>query len=98
MRRDRDARRGLVRVKDHQGQLAVSAAVFLASFLVFILSLHLYRLLILFPLLLVYLFLFFSKTLNEREVMEEPESLLRNPLIALLTLVLVALFALSIFL
>ena len=78
--------------------MAVSAAVFLASFLVFILSLHLYRLLIVFPLLLLYLFLFFRKTLNEREVMEEPESLLRNPLIALLTLVLVALFALSVFL
>ena len=78
--------------------MAVSAAVFLASFLVFILSLHLYRLLIVFPLLLLYLFLFFRKTLNEREVMEEPESLLRNPLIALLTLVLVVLFALSVFL
>lgn len=78
--------------------MAASAAVFLTSFLVFILSLHLYRLLILFPLLLVYLFLFFRKTLKEREVMEEPESLLRNPLIALLTLVLVALFALSVFL
>jgi decaprenyl-phosphate phosphoribosyltransferase len=78
--------------------MAASAAVFLTSFLAFILSLHLYRLLILFPLLLVYLFLFFRKTLKEREVMEEPESLLRNPLIALLTLVLAALFALSVFL
>lgn len=78
--------------------MAASAAVFLTTFLAFILSLHLYRLLILFPLLLVYLFLFFHKTLKEREVMEEPESLLRNPLIALLTLVLVALFALSVFL
>jgi len=78
--------------------MVASAAVFLISFLVFILSLHFYRLLILFPLLLVYLVLFFGKTLNEREVMEEPESLLRNPLIALLTLVLVVLFALSVFL
>jgi 4-hydroxybenzoate polyprenyltransferase len=78
--------------------MAASAAVFLASFLVFILSLHLYRLLIIFPLLLFYLVLFFRKTLNEREVMEEPESLLRSPLIALLTLVLVVLFALSRFL
>ena len=78
--------------------MTASGAVFLASFLVFILSLHLYRLLIIVPLLLLYLFLFFRKTLNEREVMEEPESLLRNPLIALLTLVLVGLFALSVFL
>jgi 4-hydroxybenzoate polyprenyltransferase len=78
--------------------MAAGAAVFLTSSLVFILSFHLHRLLILLPLLLVYLLLFFRKTLNEKEVMEEPESLLRNPLIALLTLVLVALFALSVFL
>ncbi len=76
----------------------VSAAVFLASFLVFILSLRFYRFLAVFPLLFLYLFLFFRKTLNEREVMEEPESLLLNPLIALLTLVLGGLFALSVFL
>jgi hypothetical protein len=59
---------------------------------------RLYRILFIFPLLLLYLFLFFHKTLDEREVMEEPESLLRNPLIALLTIVLVGLFALSVFL
>jgi 4-hydroxybenzoate polyprenyltransferase len=76
----------------------VSAAVFLASFLVFILSLRLYRFLAVFPLLLLYLFLFFRKTLKEKEVMEEPESLLLNPLIAALTLVLAGLFALSFFL
>ena len=76
----------------------VSAAVFLASFLVFILSLRLYRFLAAFPLLLLYLFLFFRKTLKEKEVMEEPESLLLNPLIAALTLVLAGLFALSFFL
>jgi 4-hydroxybenzoate polyprenyltransferase len=76
----------------------VSAAVFLISFLVFVLSLRLHRFFSVFPLLFLYLFLFFRKTLNEREVMEEPESLLLNPLIALLTFVLVALFALSVFL
>jgi 4-hydroxybenzoate polyprenyltransferase len=78
--------------------MIASATVFLGSFVVFVLSLRLYRLLIIVPLLWLYLFLFFRKTLDEREVMEEPESLLRNPLIALLTIVLVALFALSIFL
>jgi len=76
----------------------VSAAVFLVSFLVFVLSLRLYRFFAVFPLLFLYLFLFFRKTLKEKEVMEEPESLLLNPLIALLTFVLVALFALSVFL
>jgi len=78
--------------------MAASAAVFLASFLVFILSMRLNRLLIILPLLLFYLYLFFRKTLQERDVMEEPESLLRNPLIALLTLVLAVLFALCVFL
>jgi len=78
--------------------MAASAAVFLASFLVFILSMRLHRLLIILPLLLFYLYLFFRKTLQERDVMEEPESLLRNPLIALLTLVLAVLFALCVFL
>jgi len=79
------------------GMLA-SAAVFLATFLVFVLSLRLYRFLAVFPVLFLYLFLFFRKTLNEKEVMEEPESLLLNPLIAFLTLVLAGLFALSFFL
>jgi len=78
--------------------MAASAAVFLTSYAVFVLSLRLYRLFIVVPILLLYLFLFFRKTLEEREVMEEPESLLRNPLIALLTLILVGLFALSVFL
>jgi decaprenyl-phosphate phosphoribosyltransferase len=78
--------------------MIVSAAVFLASFLVFILSHQFFRFLAVFPLLFLYLFLFFRKTLNEKKVMEEPESLLLNPLIALLTLILAALFALSVFL
>jgi 4-hydroxybenzoate polyprenyltransferase len=78
--------------------MVVSAAVFLASFLVFVLTSGLNRLLIVLPLLLLYLYLFFRKTLRERDVMEEPESLLRNPLIALLTLILAGLFALSFFL
>jgi len=78
--------------------MVASAAVFLASFLVFILSRRLDHLLIILPLLLLYLYLFFHKTLQERDVMEEPESLLRNPLIALLTIVLAGLFALSILL
>jgi decaprenyl-phosphate phosphoribosyltransferase len=75
--------------------MTASAAVFLASGFLFFFSLRLFRFLIVFPLLILYILLFFRKTLEEREVMEEPESLLLNPLIGLLTLVLVALFALS---
>ena len=75
--------------------MIASAAVFLGSGFFFFLSFRLFRFLIIFPILILYLFLFFRKTLEEKEVMEEPESLLRNPLIGILTLVLAALFALS---
>jgi len=75
--------------------MIASAAVFLGSGFFFFLSFRLFRFLIIFPVLILYLLLFFRKTLEEKEVMEEPESLLRNPLIAILTLVLAALFALS---
>jgi decaprenyl-phosphate phosphoribosyltransferase len=78
--------------------MIASAAVFLASSFVFILSFRLYRFLIALPILVFYVLLLFRKTLEEKEVMEEPESLLRNPLIALLSLVLVVVFALSLFL
>jgi len=78
--------------------MIASAAVFLASSFLFILSFRLYRFLIVLPILLLYVLLFFRKTLEEKEVMEEPESLLRNPLIALLSLFLVVVFALSLFL
>lgn len=78
--------------------MVVSAAVFLASGLLFLLSSRLFRFLVVLPILLLYILLFFRKTLKEKEVMEEPESLLRNPLVALLTLALVVLFALSFFL
>jgi decaprenyl-phosphate phosphoribosyltransferase len=78
--------------------MITSAAVFLASSFLFVLSFRLYRFLIVLPILLLYVLLFFRKTLEEKEVMEEPESLLRNPLIALLSLVLVVVFALSLFL
>ncbi|MBN2408211.1 MAG: UbiA family prenyltransferase [Candidatus Aminicenantes bacterium] len=75
--------------------MVVSAVVFLSSSLLFLASLRLYRFLIVLPIMLLYILLFFRKTLKEKEVMEEPESLLRNPLVALLTVVLVVVFALS---
>ena len=78
--------------------MVLSAAVFLASSLLFLISLRLHRFLAVLPIMLLYILLFFRKTLKEKEVMEEPESLLHNPLVALLTLALVVLFALSFFL
>jgi 4-hydroxybenzoate polyprenyltransferase len=75
-----------------------SAAVFLLSFIYFAIHWRLRWFLYISPLLLVYLCLFFRKTLDEREIMEEPESLLQNPLIALLTCAIFSLLVLSFFL
>jgi decaprenyl-phosphate phosphoribosyltransferase len=75
--------------------MAASALVFLLTFLYFAVSSGFYNLAYLFPFLLFYLYLFFRKTLKEKEVMEEPESLLRNPLIAACTFSLLLLLALA---
>jgi 4-hydroxybenzoate polyprenyltransferase len=75
-----------------------SAAVFLLSFIYFAVHWRLRWFLYISPLLLVYLYLFFHKTLEEREIMEEPESLLSNPRIAILTIALFSLLVLSFFL
>ncbi|MDH7511495.1 MAG: UbiA family prenyltransferase [Clostridiales bacterium] len=78
--------------------MVASAVVFMASYVYFALSQGLPFLLYASPLLLLYLYLFFHKTLREKEIMEEPETLLLHPLIALFTLVLLFLFALAFFL
>lgn len=78
--------------------MVASAVVFLVSFLAFASTLKLRYFLLFTPLLLVYLHLFFRKTLQEKEVMEEPESLFLHPLIAISTLTLFLLFTLSFFL
>jgi decaprenyl-phosphate phosphoribosyltransferase len=78
--------------------MAASALVTLVSAVYGAIELRLRVLLYLTPLLALYLSLFFYKTLEEKEIMEEPESLLRNPLIAVSTVALACLFALSFFL
>jgi decaprenyl-phosphate phosphoribosyltransferase len=78
--------------------MIASAAVTLASVVYGALELGITALIYLTPVLALYLTLFFRKTLEERDIMEEPESLLRNPLIAVSTVALACLFALSIFL
>jgi len=75
--------------------MVASAVVFLVSFLCFALTFELRHLVYLSPLLLFYLYLFIRKTLQEKEIMEEPESLLRNPLIAVYTFSLLILLVLS---
>jgi decaprenyl-phosphate phosphoribosyltransferase len=78
--------------------MASSALIFLASYVCFSISQRLIFLLCALPLLLLYLYLFFHKTLREKEIMEEPETLFLHPLIALFTLALLFLFALACFL
>jgi decaprenyl-phosphate phosphoribosyltransferase len=77
--------------------MALSAVVFFITYFYFALSYKLESFFFLSPFLLFYLFLFFWKTLEDREVMEEPEQLLKNPKFALYTLFLGLLFLLSFF-
>lgn len=78
--------------------MVASAVIFFISFYYLALTLEHRYLIYLSPLLLFYLYLFVRKTLQEKEIMEEPESLLRNPLIAVFTFSLLILMALSFFL
>lgn len=77
--------------------MTASTAVFFLSYLFFAWSFRLESFFILSPLVVYYIFLFFRKTLKEEGVMEEPESLLKRPLWALYTLILVLMFFLSSF-
>jgi 4-hydroxybenzoate polyprenyltransferase len=78
--------------------MVASVVIFFISFFYFALTFELRYFIYFSPLLLFYLYLFARKTLREKEVMEEPESLLRNPLIAVYTFSLILLLALSFFL
>jgi len=77
--------------------MAVSALVFFLTYFYFALSYKLQSFFFLSPFLLFYLFLFFWKTLEDKEVMEEPEQLLKDPKFALYTFFLGLLFFLSFF-
>lgn len=78
--------------------LAVSTLVFFVTYFAFAIAFKLQSFVFLSPLVFFYFFLFFRKTLQEHEVMEEPEKLLTRPLYALYTLFLVITFFLSILL
>ena len=78
--------------------MAGSTAIFFTSYLYFALTFRVSYFIYLSPVLLFYFYLFTRKTLREKEIMEEPESLLSNPLIAVYTLSLLLLLALAFFL
>lgn len=75
--------------------MAASAAVFFATYFVFAYSFKLFSFFLISPFIIIYFFLFFWKTLKEKEVMEEPEQLLTHSKFALYTLFLLLLFLLS---
>lgn len=72
--------------------MGISAGVFFITYFVFALDSNLPSFLYLSPFAFFYFFLFFKTTLKEKEVMEEPELLLRQPIFALYTLLLAAAF------
>lgn len=76
------------------GMLA-SVAAFAAAYLYFALRFKLQSFLLILPLILLFFGLIYRKMLAERDLMEEPEHLLKNVPVALSTLVLALLFVLA---
>jgi decaprenyl-phosphate phosphoribosyltransferase len=72
-----------------------SSVAFFVCYFIFALSFKLQSFIYFSPLIIVYFIWIIRKTLKEKEVMEEPQSLLRRPLFALYTLLIVLLFFLS---
>jgi hypothetical protein len=72
--------------------MGASTVVFFLTYFAFAFSFQLQSLLYLSPLVFFYFYLFLRKTLQEKEVMEEPERLFMQPIFALYTLLLVIAF------
>lgn len=66
--------------------MVVNALIFLGSFIWFGIRSRMLTLLYTLPLIILYIFIFFRKSLQDKEGAEEPEKLLRNPYFALYTL------------
>ena len=78
--------------------MAASAGFFFLAYFYFAIRHGLRTFLFVSPFLLIYFGFLFRKTLKEKEVMEEPELLLKRPLFAVYTLALLLLFLLLFFL
>ena len=78
--------------------MAASTAVLFMTYFVFAISSGYRSFVWLSPFLAFYLFLFFKKTLAEKEVMEEPEKLLARPKYAAYTAILILLYIAAFFL
>ena len=75
----------------------LSAFLFFIGYFVFAYAYKLQSFIYFSPFVFFYLFLIFWKTLKEKEAMEEPESLLKQPKFTIYTFFLVLLFSLSFF-
>ncbi len=75
--------------------MIVNAALFLITFILFLIEFKFYYLFITIPFIIFYLSVFIKKSLKDRDGAEEPERLLKNPLFAIYTLILVIIFILS---
>jgi 4-hydroxybenzoate polyprenyltransferase len=77
--------------------IVLSALFFFIGYFVFAFQYKLESFIYLSPLVFFYFFLFFWKTLKEKEVMEEPERLLKHPKFTIYTFLLILLFFLTYF-
>jgi hypothetical protein len=75
----------------------LSSFFFFIGYFVFAITYNLESFIYLSPLVFFYFFLIFWKTLREKEVMEEPERLLKHPKFTIYSLLLVLLFSLTYF-
>lgn len=75
--------------------MTINALVFIMTFVWFALELRFNTFLFALPFVIIYLMMFFRKSLKDREGAEEPEKLLKNPHFAFYTLFLVILFILT---
>ncbi len=77
--------------------IVLSSIFFFIGYFAFAITYNLESFFYLSPLVFFYFFLIFWKTLREKEVMEEPERLLKHPKFTIYTLLLVLLFSLTYF-
>jgi 4-hydroxybenzoate polyprenyltransferase len=75
--------------------MGANALFFLAMFVFFAMQFRLRTFLYSLPFILFYLVIFMVKSVQDRDVAEEPEKLLKNPYFALYTLFLVAIFIIA---
>lgn len=75
--------------------MILNAIVFITTFFLFIMETELHTFIYVIPFILIYLYMFMKKSLQDRDGAEEPEKLLKNPYYALYTILLVIIFIMA---